>query len=57
MNDLLGIQTQFLLLVQQKPTASPAHVIRTWSEAFAALDRYGLPHFIEQWIYRLDIKM
>ena len=53
MEDLLGIRTQFVFLVQKEAAESETHTKLTWKQAFSNLSRDGCPFFIREWIERL----
>jgi hypothetical protein len=44
MEDLIGIETDFILLVSDQ-TESQTHKVVTWNEAFAGLEMAGMPPF------------
>lgn len=54
MEDLLGIQTKFIFLVQHK-TTSDTHETFSWKEIFDKLDTTSSQYFIKEWIKRPDI--
>jgi hypothetical protein len=56
MEDLLGIQTKFIFLVQKSRTNSPSHSSLLWKEAFAGLNINGCPTFIKEQISHLCLK-
>jgi hypothetical protein len=50
MVELLGIETQFVFLVQ-KPSLKPkTHNILLWKDAFACLNTENCPPFVKKWI-------
>lgn len=53
MEDLLGIRTQFIFLVQQPSAKSATHKTMVWKDVFRALDTSDCAPFIEQWFNRL----
>jgi len=53
MEDLLGIQTQFVFLVQKAESKSETHTILLWKDAFSNLNTNSCPFFIKEWIRRL----
>lgn len=53
MEELLGIQTQFIFLVQHSPdTFNPE--VHTWKEVFSNMNTTDCPLFMREWIRRLD---
>jgi len=48
MEDVLGIDTQFVFLVQKPPVASDTHELLLWKDVFASLDVSGLPRFMHE---------
>lgn len=54
MEGLLGIQTDYIFLVQKK-SINETHKAWTWQEAFANLDTTNCPYFIKQWLLRPEI--
>jgi len=48
MEDLLGIRTQFVFLVQKKSQASGTHQVLLWEDAFKSLDVSALPGFMQE---------
>ena len=54
MEEILGIQTEYIFLVQRK-SATETHKVWTWKEVFANLDTTNGPYFIKQWLLRADI--
>ena len=54
MEELLGIQTEYIFLVQKK-SVTETHKAWTWKEAFADLDTNKCPFFIKEWLKRPDI--
>ncbi len=54
MEELLGIQTEYIFLVQRK-SINETHKAWTWKEAFAKLDTTNCPYFIKEWLKRSDI--
>ena len=56
MEELLGIKTLFLFLVQKKGNNSePAIQTITWNEAFQNLDTENCPYFVKEWINRPEL--
>ena len=54
MEELLGIKTQFIFLVQKKGSKIDNNIVTiTWSEAFESLDITDCPYFIKEWIKKL----
>lgn len=54
MEELLGIKTQFIFLVQKKGSKIDSNIMTlTWSEAFESLDITDCPYFIKEWIKKL----
>jgi len=53
MVELLGIQTQFIFLVQHSPDSFNPEVL-TWKEVFSNMDTTDCPSFINEWMRRLD---
>lgn len=53
MEDLLGIETSYLFLVQKPPATSTTHKTLLWKEAFSGLAVDASPYFIKEWIQRL----
>ncbi|EIW19580.1 MULTISPECIES: hypothetical protein [Pelosinus] len=53
MEDLLGIDTQFIYLIQKYNAASNTHQSLYWKQVFAKLDLSGCPQFIRQCIARI----
>jgi len=54
MEDLLGIKTKFVFLVQ-KPASSSTHTIITWDQVFENLDISSMPLFIHTMLNNLGI--
>jgi hypothetical protein len=54
MEEILGIQTDYIFLVQRK-SISETHKVWTWNEVFANLDTEKCPYFIKEWLKRPDI--
>lgn len=54
MKELLGIDTEYIFLVQKK-SETETHKVWTWKEAFANLDTSNCPYFIKEWLKRPDI--
>ena len=54
MEELLGIQTEYIFLVQKK-SETVTHKAWTWKEVFEDLDTTHCPYFIKQWILRPEI--
>jgi hypothetical protein len=54
MNDLLGIETKYIFLVQKK-SLSDTHETFSWKEVFSKLDIADSPHFVQEWLKRPDI--
>jgi len=54
MQDLLGIQTQFMILAPH-PLSTPTHRATTWKEAFACLDLGALPDFAKTMASRVSM--
>jgi len=50
MDELLGIDTQFIFLVKNKNAISPTHANYHWKDVFYALDLSGNPDYILKWI-------
>ena len=48
MQDLLGIETQFVFLVEKPAETSHTHELLLWKDAFRSLDVSGLPRFIHE---------
>ena len=48
MEDLLGIKTQFVFLVQKPGEASDTHELLLWKDVFGSLDVRGLPQFMHE---------
>jgi hypothetical protein len=48
MEDLLGIETQFVLLVQKPGEASGTHQLLRWEDAFKSLDMSGVRRFMHE---------
>jgi hypothetical protein len=55
MEELLGIQTQFIFLIQ-KGNPSATHKTIFWKDVFSILDIESCPYFIKEWIKRLTIQ-
>lgn len=53
MEDLLGIETQFVFLVQKPTAKSETHTDMLWKDAFSSLKLGSAPFFIREWIRRL----
>lgn len=53
LEELLGIQTRFLFLVQNEGARSETHCTVTWKDVFGALDLQGTPAFVHRWLDRL----
>lgn len=53
LKELLGVDTQFLFLVQQKGRSVDGCTTFTWKEVFQALDTSACPPFIRQWVERI----
>lgn len=53
MEDLLGIKTQFLFLVQKEASKSETHTTLLWKDAFSNLKIDNCPLFIKEWIRRM----
>lgn len=53
MEELLGINTQFIFLVQKKGSKSETHTTLLWKEAFSSLKMNNSPQFIREWVARL----
>jgi hypothetical protein len=51
---MLGIDATFLYLVQNKEKKNEKVKVITWKEAFDSLDMGGCPHFIKEWVKKLD---
>ena len=54
MENLLGIQTQFVFLVRKQASKSHTHATLLWEDAFSGLDTRGCPLFIREWLRRLE---
>jgi hypothetical protein len=55
MEEILGIKTKFIYLVQKGSTSSKDDVLTvTWADTFRNLSTDGCPHFIQEWIQRLQ---
>jgi hypothetical protein len=54
MDELLGIKTQYIFLVQKK-SPSDTHETFSWKEVFNDLDTTESHHFIKEWLKRPDI--
>jgi hypothetical protein len=54
MNELLGIETKYIFLVQKK-SQSDTHATFSWQEVFNKLDIIDSPHFIKEWLKRPEI--
>lgn len=52
LRQLLGLQTEFVFLVEDGRATSTTHRTITWRETFDALDTSSCPVFIQQWIRR-----
>jgi len=50
MEDLLGIETQLVLLVQREGQASGTHLVLRWEDVFRRLDVGGVPCFMRETI-------
>lgn len=50
MEDLLGIRTQFVFLVEKPPRDSGSHHVLLWRDVFSGLDVGGLPQFMHETI-------
>jgi len=50
MEDLLGIETQFVFLVQKTGQTSDTHRVLLWTDVFKSLDTGGLPGFMREMI-------
>jgi len=57
MEDLLGIRTQFVFLVQKKSQTSETHQVLRWEDVFKSLDVRGLPGFMQQMIQAIESKV
>jgi hypothetical protein len=53
LEDLLGIKTQFIFLVQKASSNSNTHLILLWKEVFSRLNLDNSPDFILERINRL----
>jgi hypothetical protein len=54
MEQLLGIETQFVLLVQKPGEASGTHQLLRWEDAFKSLDMSGVPRFVHEMIQAVE---
>jgi len=50
MKELLGVRTEFVLLVKNPTSGSDSHTTLTWREAFRCLDTSGFHPFLLEWI-------
>ena len=57
MEDLLGIRTQFVFLVQKKSQASETHQVLLWEDVFKSLDVSAGPRFMQQMIQAVKSKV
>ena len=48
MQDLLGIETQFVFLVEKPAKTRDTHDLLLWKDAFESLDLSGLPRFMHE---------
>ena len=48
MQDLLGIETQFVFLVERPAKTAAAYELLLWKDVFGSLDLSGLPRFIHE---------
>ncbi len=53
MEELLGIRTEFVFLVQSQRAKSDTHKSLLWRDAFSTLDMEDMPGFVTEWISRL----
>lgn len=53
MEELLGIRTEFVFLVQAAGAGSATHHTLRWRDAFSALDLTAMPVFVGEWLKRL----
>lgn len=53
MENLLGIETEFLMLLPKVTKHATEHRMVTWAAAFAALDLEGQPSFVNAWAKRV----
>lgn len=53
MEALLGLQTQYIFLVQRKGARSATHTTLLWQDAFEGLDTSQSPIFVQKWLQRL----
>ena len=53
MEDLLGIDTWFVFLVQKTRQSAETHRVVTWKDVFASLDLSRVPHFMAEAYLRL----
>ena len=50
MEDLLGVETQLIFLVQKVGQASETHQTLLWKDVFESLDVSGIPRFMQEMI-------
>jgi len=55
MEDLLGIRTQFVFLVQRTGQTSETHQVLLWADVFKSLDVSGLPGFMREMISAISL--
>ena len=48
MQDLVGIETQFVFLVEKPAKTSYTHELLFWKDVFSSLDVSGLPQFMHE---------
>jgi hypothetical protein len=53
MEDLLGVETEFMFLVSRKEK-SGTHKVVSWAEAFGCLDMNGMPNFALQMVKKIS---
>jgi hypothetical protein len=54
MEDLLGVDTTYLFLVQKPNSHSSSHATILWKDAFSAMSTEGCPSFIKAWVRRVS---
>jgi len=54
MRELLGINTQFVYLVNKLQSKPEGHIVLFWKDVFASLDTCSCPTFIQEWICGFD---
>ena len=53
LEDLLGIETKFVFLVQNRGSSADTHLTLSWKQVFAKLNLGNCPKFMIDWIDRL----